>query len=190
MQLATFALGCFWSPDAQFGSLPGVIRTRVGYTGGTTENPSYDRLGDHSEAIQLEFDPSLISYRQLLQEAIREGGFGHKSPNRQYRSAVFYHSSEQQAEAAAEGLLEVEVAGVFTRAEDYHQKHFLQHGPEGQEFLARYPSFDAFTDSTETARANAIASGRLTLEEILALLPSLAVSAETRQLLLEHARKS
>lgn len=190
MQVATFALGCFWSPDARFGALPGVLRTRVGYTGGTTESPSYYQLGDHSEALQVDFDPALISYRQLLEEAFAAGGFGRKSPNRQYRSAVFYHTPEQQSEAGAAGIIEVEAAGVFTRAEDYHQKHYLQHGPEGREFLARVPSLEAFTDSTEAARANAIASGRLSQAEILALLPSLAVSPQTRHLLLEHARKS
>jgi peptide-methionine (S)-S-oxide reductase len=190
MQIATFGLGCFWSPDAQFGAIPGVIRTRVGYTGGSTLSPSYEEPGDHSEAIQLEYDPRLVSYRQLLQEAVSAGGFGGKPLKRQYRSVVFYHNAEQRAEAQAAGLTELEAAGIFTRAEDYHQKHFLQHGPEGQEFLARYNNHDAFTDATETARANAIASGRLTYEQILALLPSLGVSSQTRQLLLEHAKKA
>lgn len=189
MQIATFALGCFWSPDARFGALPGVIRTRVGYTGGTTENPSYYELGDHSEAVQLDFDPTLISYSQLLEEAVRAGAFGGKPPKRQYRSVVFYHTPEQEAEAQAAGIKQVEAAGIFTRAEDYHQKHFLQHGPEGQEFLARYPTIEAFTDSTVAARANAIASGRLTHDEILALLPTLGVTARTRDYLLDHARK-
>jgi len=189
VQVATFATGCFWSPDAQFGALQGVIRTRAGYAGGTSESPGYYQLGDHSEAVQLDYDPALISYAQLLQEALRAGIFGRKALMRQYRSVVFYHNPEQRDEAQAAGITELEPAGIFTRAEDYHQKHFLQHGPEGREFLARYPSIEAFTDSTEAARANAIASGSLTHDQILALLPSLGVSAETRQLLLEHARR-
>lgn len=187
LQTATFALGCFWSPDARFGGLEGVLRTRVGYTGGTTGHPSYYELGDHSEAVQLDFNPDLLSYRQLLEVALHEGDFGRPCPLRQYRSAVFYHSPEQQAEARAAGIRELEAAGDFTRAEDYHQKHFLQHGPERREFFARYPTNQAFADSTETARANAIASGRLTHHEILAILPSLVISEETRRLLLEHA---
>lgn len=187
-QTATFALGCFWSPDARYGALPGVLRTRVGYTGGTTENPTYYQIGDHSEAVQLDFDPELISYSELLQEALREGAFGQHSNNRQYRSAVFYHNPQQQTEAHAAGIQELEAAGIFTRAEEYHQKHFLQHGPEAREFFARYPTSEAFTDATETARANAIASGRLNRDQIQALLPSLNISAATREMLLEHAK--
>lgn len=164
-----------------------MLRTRVGYTGGTTESPNYEQLGDHSEAVQLDFDPGLISYRQLLAEALSAGGFGRNQPNRQYRSVVFYHTLEQRSEAEAAGIIELEAAGPFARAEDYHQKHFLQHGPEAREFLERSFSFEAFTDSTEAARANAIASGRLTGDEILAILPSLRVGAETCRLLLEHA---
>ena len=186
LQTATFALGCFWSPDARFGALPGVIRTRVGYTGGKTEGPTYYQMGDHREAVQLDFDPALISYSDLLQEALREGDFGGHSTNRQYRSAVFYHTSEQQAEARAAGIQELEAAGVFTRAEEFHQKHFLQHGPEAREFFAKYPTAEAFTDATETARANAIASGRLSRDQVRALLPSLAISSATRELLLGH----
>ncbi|HKL87365.1 MAG TPA: peptide-methionine (S)-S-oxide reductase, partial [Salinibacter sp.] len=60
--LATFALGCFWRPDALFGALDGVVRTRVGYAGGTTATPSYDDIGDHIEAVQVEYDPSALDY--------------------------------------------------------------------------------------------------------------------------------
>src|SRR4051812_14157562 len=64
---ATFAMGCFWSPDARFGSTPGVVRTRVGYTGGELPDPTYAKLGDHTETIQLDYDPARISYEELLQ---------------------------------------------------------------------------------------------------------------------------
>lgn len=63
---ATFALGCFWAPDAYFGATKGVIRTRVGFTGGSKGAPTYRNLGDHTEAIELDYDPNEISYKQLL----------------------------------------------------------------------------------------------------------------------------
>lgn len=64
---ATFAMGCFWGPDAYFGATKGVLRTRVGFTGGSKDGPAYKSLGDHTEAIEIDFDPSEISYESLLQ---------------------------------------------------------------------------------------------------------------------------
>ena len=64
---ATFALGCFWGPDAVFGILEGVVRTRVGYAGGTTENPTYDKIGNHTETIEIDYDPGVINYQKLLE---------------------------------------------------------------------------------------------------------------------------
>lgn len=63
---ATFALGCFWAPDSFFGTTKGVIRTRVGFTGGTKDLPQYRNLGDHTEAIELDYDPNEITYDKLL----------------------------------------------------------------------------------------------------------------------------
>ena len=64
IETATFALGCFWSPDAQFGIIEGVLRTRVGYAGGTTANPTYHNIGNHIEAVEIDFDRSQISYAE------------------------------------------------------------------------------------------------------------------------------
>jgi peptide methionine sulfoxide reductase msrA/msrB len=66
-ETAIFALGCFWGPDASFGALEGVVRTRVGYAGGTTENPSYKIIGDHTETIEIDYDPNIISYQELVE---------------------------------------------------------------------------------------------------------------------------
>ena len=60
-ETATFALGCFWGPDASFGALEGVVRTRVGYAGGSSENPTYEMIGDHTETIEIDYDPEVIS---------------------------------------------------------------------------------------------------------------------------------
>ncbi len=62
LQTATLGMGCFWSPDALFGQLPGVIRTRVGYAGGTSAEPTYRQMGDHTETLQIDFDPQIIKF--------------------------------------------------------------------------------------------------------------------------------
>ena len=151
-EIATFAGGCFWGMEKVFGELPGVVSTRVGYTGGTTKQPTYEmvctgRTG-HAEAIEVTYDPTRVSYEALL-----EFFFTHHNPtslNRQgndvgtqYRSAIFYHTPQQQAAAMqAKKLLDgsgvfrtpvvttIEPAGAFFPAEDYHQK-YLQKNPRG-----------------------------------------------------------
>ncbi|MBI3252695.1 MAG: peptide-methionine (S)-S-oxide reductase MsrA [Candidatus Omnitrophica bacterium] len=149
---AAFAGGCFWGMEKVFAELPGVVSTEVGYTGGTLKNPSYEavcagRTG-HAEAVEVAYDPSKISYEDLL-----EFFFLHHDPttlNRQgpdigtqYRSAVFYRDESQKkaAQKAIEALdgagvfkskivTLVEPAGEFYRAEDYHQK-YLKKNPFG-----------------------------------------------------------
>jgi peptide-methionine (S)-S-oxide reductase len=149
---ATFAGGCFWGIEKIFGELEGVTSTRVGYTGGAVKNPGYELvcsgLTGHAEAIELEYDPSIISYDELV-----EFFFTHHDPtalNRQgndigtqYRSAIFYHSPEQKAAGVkAVAFLEeakifkkpvattLEPAGEFYAAEEYHQK-YLKKNPGG-----------------------------------------------------------
>ena len=160
-QTATFAGGCFWGIEKIFGELSGVLSTRVGYTGGTVPDPSYElvctgRTG-HAEAIEVVFDPSTISYEELV-----EFFFTHHDSttlNRQgndvgtqYRSAIFFHTPEQQA-AAARAIdaltaakifrtpvtTTVEPAGPFYPAEDYHQK-YLKKNPDGYCHILLQPS--------------------------------------------------
>ena len=155
-ETATFGAGCFWGVEAAFASLPGVVSTAVGYEGGALENPTYKdvctqdaRPGDktHAEVVELEFDPEKISYGQVL-----DAFFSLHDPttmNRQgpdwgtqYRSAVFFHSPEQEAAAkakieqlTAEGhyapkkiVTQVEPAQAFWRAEEYHQRYLEKRG--------------------------------------------------------------
>jgi peptide-methionine (S)-S-oxide reductase len=149
-EIATFGAGCFWGIEAAFRRVPGVIDAEVGYSGGKTENPTYrdvctDTTG-HAEVVQVTFDPEKLSYEQLLDvfwtihdptQVNRQGpDFG-----KQYRTAIFFHSPEQEAAAKkskqaleASGKLrkpiatEITAAGPFWRAEEYHQRYLEKRG--------------------------------------------------------------
>ena len=161
-----------------------MVRTRVGYAGGHSAHPTYHDLGDHSESIQIEFDPQVLTYEQLLQVAVREGAFDAPEFSRQYRSVVFFHNEEQRKAAQRAGIRSLEPAGEFTRAEDYHQKYYLQQSALAQEFYGMFADVRAFTDSTAAARANGILGGHVAKEQVQRWLPSLGVSAEGGQTLL------
>ncbi len=149
-EIATFAAGCFWGVEAIFKTLKGATETIVGYIDGNTENPTYDdvRTGttNHAEAVQVEFDPSIISYKELLEYFWRL--HDPTSPDRQgvdigtqYRSAIFYHNEEQK-KAAEKSKTEFDASGVFKEkavteivpatvffpAEGYHQDYFEKNG--------------------------------------------------------------
>ncbi len=150
METATFGAGCFWGPEATFGKVPGVVKTAVGYMGGTLDNPSYSEIcagnSGHVEVVQVTFDPERLSYEHLLDvfwnchdptQVNRQG----PDVGLQYRSVIFCHSPEQMAAAkASKTALEahsalerpvvttIEEAPAFWRAEDYHQK-YLGSGP-------------------------------------------------------------
>jgi peptide-methionine (S)-S-oxide reductase len=156
MAKATFAAGCFWGVEETFRKLNGVLETTVGYTGGNTANPTYeevctDKTG-HAEVVDITFDPDVISYHELL-----EVFFANHNPttlNRQgpdvgtqYRSAIFYHDEQQKLEAeqmkqeldqsgkyANPVVTQIEKAGAYYLAEDYHQKYLLKRGKDACHF--------------------------------------------------------
>ncbi|WP_440764547.1 peptide-methionine (S)-S-oxide reductase MsrA [Natronorubrum sp. DTA7] len=185
---ATFGMGCFWDPDARFGAMAGVVRTRVGYAGGTTPTPGYHSLGDHTEVVQVEYDPGTLTYDDLLEVFWTNHDWGSTAPKRQYRSVVLAADNEQlaAAERDRDGLEEragrsvatdLERLEAFTRAEDYHQKYELRSTPVvGDELAARYG--DSFVDSTVVARLNGFVAGhgepsqRATLLERVELTPT------------------
>ena len=150
MEKATFAAGCFWGVEEAFYDEPGVVATRVGYTGGTLENPTYQQVcsgtSGHAEAVEVSFDPARISYDRLLKifwQSHDPTQLNRQGPDvgSQYRSAIFYHSEEQrlQAESSREAVdhsgryqrsvvTEVVPAGTFWQAEEYHQQYHRKNG--------------------------------------------------------------
>ena len=150
MAKAIFAAGCFWGVEATFRQLPGVVSTRVGYTGGALSNPTYedvctDRTG-HAEAVEVEYDPSKLSYEKLLDvfwENHDPTQLNRQGPDRgtQYRSAIFFTSPEQEAAAKASKerleksgryrkpiVTQIVPAPTFYEAEDYHQQYLEKRG--------------------------------------------------------------
>jgi peptide-methionine (S)-S-oxide reductase len=150
MAKATFAAGCFWGVEQAFRKIPGVLSATSGYTGGTAKNPTYKEVctgrTGHAEAVELEFDPSQVSYQQLLAAFFQT--HDPTTPNRQgpdvgtqYRSAIFFHDAEQEA-AARDAVKTLEKsklyerpivtqivpASDFYRAEEYHQNYLEKNG--------------------------------------------------------------
>ncbi|OYR47642.1 peptide-methionine (S)-S-oxide reductase [Halorubrum sp. Hd13] len=133
---ATFGIGCFWGPDAQFGAMDGVVRTRVGYAGGTKLDPTYRSLGDHTEVVQVEFDPDAVAYRDLLNRVFTSHNPQHQTKKTQYQSIVLAETDDQRAVLdeflATRGLTadgigtRIEQLSRFYPAEDYHQKYKLR----------------------------------------------------------------
>ncbi len=150
LETATFAAGCFWGVEEIFRNIEGVKETAVGYTGGTYKNPGYEDVctgkTGHAEAVQVIYDPSKVSYQNLLQ--VFWGNHDPTTPNRQgpdhgtqYRSTIFFHTPEQQklAESSKQELeksgsyknpivTQIVPASEFYRAEEYHQKYLAKRG--------------------------------------------------------------
>jgi peptide-methionine (S)-S-oxide reductase len=151
MATATFAAGCFWGVEDTFRGVPGVSNVTVGYTGGHTENPSYEQVCSHTtghaEAVLVQYDPDEVSYEDLLDtfwschdptQLNRQG----PDVGSQYRSAIFYHTPEQREAAerskraleAADAFggrpiaTEITEASTFWRAEEYHQRYLEKRG--------------------------------------------------------------
>jgi methionine-S-sulfoxide reductase len=168
----------------------------VGYAGGTREYPTYHALGDHSETVQIDYDPSKITYRQLLDVFWTSHDPTYRSWSRQYASIIFAHTDEQKrlaeeskARVAKERDRAVSTGIVpysgFTLAEDYHQKHSLQLFPEFRKELERiYPRPADFVASTAVARVNGYLGGEGSYQALLQEKDSLGLSsARTEELL-------
>ncbi|MFQ5499999.1 MAG: peptide-methionine (S)-S-oxide reductase MsrA [Candidatus Zixiibacteriota bacterium] len=149
-ETATFGAGCFWGVEAAFRQIPGVISTAAGFAGGHVDNPTYRQVCDdntgHAEVVQVIFDPSQVSYRQLLDlfwQSHDPTQLDRQGPDigSQYRSVVFYHSEEQRQAAlnskdelaasdayASDIVTQIEPAGPFYLAEEQHQQYLEKRG--------------------------------------------------------------
>jgi peptide-methionine (S)-S-oxide reductase len=147
---ASFAAGCFWGVEARFREIPGVLDAAVGYMGGTTAEPTYEHvcsgMTGHAETVQLEYDDQQLSYAELLDQFFalhNPTTLNRQGPDRgtQYRSVIFWHEPEQQHLArekirqvdasgkwASPVVTQVEPAGEFWRAEEYHQRYLEKNG--------------------------------------------------------------
>jgi len=148
MEKATFAAGCFWGVEAAFRKIKGVTDTKVGYTGGTLSNPTYEdvcahRTG-HAEAVEVDYDPSVVTFEELLNDFWKI--HDPTTPNRQgpdigsqYRSGIFFHTPEQEAKAISSKekmqqrlarpiVTQIVAAQTFWPAEEYHQRYLEKHG--------------------------------------------------------------
>lgn len=177
------------------------MRTRVGYTGGTTSDPTYQTIGDHAEAIEVEFDPARIGYRDLLAVFWEAHDPAYRSFSRQYRAAIFWSGDEQRQLAAKSRLaLEknaprsvataIEPLGQFTPAEDYHQKYYLRSMKELAAAYQRiYPDERDFAASTAAARVNGYLGGHGGPVRLAAEIDGLGLVGAARAALEEIVRR-
>ena len=150
MKKATFGAGCFWGVESAFRKVDGVTMTAVGYAGGTTGDPTYEDVcggqTGHAEVVQVDYDPARVSYDDMLDLfwAIHDPTtLNRQGPDvgTQYRSAIFFHDAEQEAQARAslerlrragrhgrDIVTEITPAPAFYRAEEYHQQYFEKRG--------------------------------------------------------------
>ncbi len=175
--------------------MEGVIRTRVGYAGGEKIAPTYRAMGDHTETVQVDYDPNRISYNQLLDIFWASHQPTSRNWSRQYMNAVFYHDGRQHEVALASKTRMEEQMGrkiktkvlplrSFTMAEDYHQKYILKGHRVLQGEVARvYPKHTDFVASTAVARLNGYADGHGTREQLQLEIDMLGLSEKGKRVL-------
>ncbi|XP_035721565.1 peptide methionine sulfoxide reductase-like isoform X2 [Vespa mandarinia] len=198
---ATFGMGCFWAGDSLFGALPGVIRTCVGYSGGTKETPTYKNIGDHTEVIDIEFDPDVVSYAQLLSMFWNNHEYSLITKiKRQYMSLILYHDEEQkmiaekskdheQRERGETFVTEIKPFEKFYPAEDYHQKYRLQNHPWLIETTG-LTTGEILRTSPLAAKLNGYIAGVGSLEQLEKDLPNFGLSDKAAQYIKKYLIKN
>jgi peptide-methionine (S)-S-oxide reductase len=173
------------------------VRTRVGYAGGEKSDPTYRNMGDHTETVQVDYDPTKITYRDLLDVFCTGHDPTRRNWSRQYASIIFFHTDEQwrlaeetKARLAKErgNTVHTEIVPYsgFTLAENYHQKHSLQQFPDFEaELRSAYPSPREFVASTAVARVNGYLGGEGSYNALLKELDGLGLSPARKEKLRE-----
>ncbi|XP_058460251.1 peptide methionine sulfoxide reductase [Malaya genurostris] len=196
---ATFGMGCFWGCDSLFGATHGVLRTCVGYSGGTSDAPVYKNMGDHTEVIEIHYDSSIISYSDLLDLFWNNHEYGLTTRiKRQYMSLILYHNEEQRRIAEASRaeeqikrvpeqiITEIAAAGIFYPAEDYHQKYRLQSHRQLAKNLGLTP--ELLRSSHVAARLNGYLIGVGGLEQFNKDAERLGLSGEQIEYVRDYVR--
>ncbi len=165
-----------------------MVRTRVGYCGGSLENPTYHNLGNHTETMQIDFDPSVVTYERLME--LYWAGSPCSSGSRQYAAIVFVHDETQRAlaekarAAHPESRVEILPYRKFWIAEDYHQKYYLRSRADLlAEMKRHYPDARALADSTAAARLNGYIAGHGSREQLEREIDRLGLSEDGRKTL-------
>ena len=200
---ATFALGCFWGPDARFGLMPGVLRSRVGYAGGTVPAPTYRTIGDHYEVVEVDFDPEQLPYPVLVERFFAAHDPTKFKAKKQYRSAVLTRDEaqldvarrlarEEGGHRDAEIRTVIKPLDAFHWAEDDHQKWRLRRYEALTELLVeRLGDERAFACEPAISRLNGYAGGYGDPDELRAELAALDLPETpggplTEELIREH----
>jgi peptide-methionine (S)-S-oxide reductase len=182
--------------------MDGVIRTRVGYAGGSKANPTYHDLGDHAETVQVDYDPTRISYRDLLDVFWQSHTPTRRPWSRQYASIIFFQNEEQKRLAIETRDREEERRGTkihteilpysrFYLAEAYHHKYRLQQESKlMREFTLIYPDPSNFVNSTAAARVNGYLSGYGTRKSLERELGTLGLSSDAERTLVKSVLSS
>lgn len=183
---ATFALGCFWGPDARFGSMDAVVRSRVGYAGGTKDDPSYENLGDHTEVVQIDYQPEECSYQDVLEIVFDAHDPHQQTTKTQYQNIVFHTSDEKRSAIESvlgdRGLTTEEIATriepleAFYPAEAYHQKYRLRNHRLAEQFTDY--SDEAFRESPAAATLNGFVAGHIDSDDLDDKLTALSSDTE------------
>ena len=173
----------------------------MGYAGGQTDAPNYGNIGDHTETVQVEYDPGRITYAQLLDIFWKSHRPTRRSWSRQYMNAVFYHNEQQRqvAMASKTGVeqnigrtVKTEVVPLrsFTMAEDYHQKYILKkHRALSNQMARIYPNHQDFVDSPAVTRLNGYAGGHATADQLSREIDILRLSAEGKNRLADLVKR-
>lgn len=192
-------MGCFWGPESRFGSLPGVINTVVGYAGGSTLSPTYRNIGNHTETVEIIFDPAILSFEELMQifwqshDAAKDRFY----KERQYISLAIFEKEKhmkaaekiKQAEeerCGKELYTEFQLKSLFYPAETHHQKYFLRRFKKALETVQTlFPDEETFNCSTIAARLNGFVRENGSLPEIKAEIKNWGLAEEDYQRLME-----
>ena len=177
-----------------------MIRTRVGYAGGLKPAPTYRKMGDHTETVQLDYDPQRITYNELLDIFWESHRPTRSNWSTQYKNVIFYHNDQQHKLAmASKAALEkkigktikTEVAPLnsFTMAEDYHQKYILKGHQLSKEMLRLYPRHTDFVSSTAVARLNGYLGRNGNKEQLGREIDRLGLSSDGKKTLREMVRR-